>query len=73
MRLSELQDLMDEFHVPNFVATSRKQVIDQNGRLYPSITAAAKAIKAHQSSVSQMLRGKRKSVKGFVFSYCPKL
>jgi group I intron endonuclease len=50
----------------------QKPVIDQYGTAYESIKAAAEAIGSFHSSVSNVLRGKLKHVKGYVFSYMKK-
>lgn len=40
-----------------------------NGKVYPSVNQASKALKLSPSSISKVLKGTQKSTKGFKFTY----
>jgi hypothetical protein len=49
-------------------AKMHKIICHQNGKTYESIAAACRDLGVHSSKVSQVVRGKRKSVKGYTFA-----
>jgi len=54
---------------PNLLKKQMKVVVDHQGNEYPSIKDAAAKIGVAHSSVSAVVTGRLKSVKGFVFKY----
>ncbi len=50
-------------------ALNKKKIIDQNGKIYPSIEEATKELKTYRECIRRVLAGKRKSHKGLTFLY----
>ena len=48
---------------------AKKAVVDQNGKIYPSISEAGRDLNISPNGISGVLRGELQQIKGFVFAY----
>lgn len=51
------------------IEKNSKKIIRDDGTLYKSITEAAEDVKVHHSAISNNLRGKSKTCRGYTFKY----
>jgi group I intron endonuclease len=56
-----------------YTEAKKVPVMDQNGKVYASISEAAKAINSTSSNICKHLQGKFKQVKSFKFQYAEKI
>ncbi len=63
------REKMSASHKDVWFKRTRRQVVDQNGRIYASVNAAAEAIGAGLSNVYEVLRGRYQQVHGYKLSW----
>lgn len=56
-------------HIENTVKHKRKMVINSNGHIFASASAAARDLKCSQGNISMCARGERRECKGLSWSY----
>lgn len=69
MKIGHFHNFISDKCRQSLIAATSKKVIRSDGVIFPSMTAAAKAVNGYKECVSECCLGKQKSHKGFSFRF----